>query len=227
MKKSPIVLAILPFLISALLFSVGFSTWTLAAPVEASTETSFSVSVEPIYKTDEFISVGSMQMFKYSSLHFVNSSGAPSDTGSVVVTCELDLDACRKAMGSKWDGSLSVRVDLLYANLCVEDGESYDLFAEIDGEYKKSVSANLLYGNSVTACSLTNGGSFVYATATVNPGASATGTYTFGIEFVFDVPMNRPGTEIPSNFRHVFGQYLKNKTNDKTDFIVTARVVDI
>ena len=53
MKHSKIVLATLPFLICALLFSVGFSTWTLAAPGNASAETSFSVSVDPVYKTDK------------------------------------------------------------------------------------------------------------------------------------------------------------------------------
>ncbi|MBO7304650.1 MAG: hypothetical protein J6V09_05450 [Clostridia bacterium] len=227
MKNAKIVLAILPFLVCALLFSVGFSTWTLAVPSEVSAETSFSVSVAPIYKADEFISVTKMDMFKYSSLHFVDSNGAPSDVGSLVVSCEVDLDACREALGSKWNGALSVRIDLLYSNLCLEDGESYNLFQEISGEYQKSMGANLIVGDTKTACSLTNGGSYVSVTATVNPGTAATGTYSFGLEFAFNVPMNKPNTEIPSNFRHVFGKYLKNKPNDKTDFIVTARITEI
>ena len=227
MKKTQTLLAILPCLIAMLLFSVGFSTWTLVAPVEKSAETSFSVSVDSVNRTDKFIEVSAMEMFKYSSLHFVDSEDAPTDKGSVVVTCEVDIDACKEKLGAAWDGYLDVRVDLLYANLCLDSGESYELFAPLSGEYKKSISANFLYGSTSSACQIENYGSFVYATAKINPGTSATGSYSFGIEFVFDIPMNKPDSTTPSNFRHVFGKYLKNKTSDKTDFIATARITSV
>lgn len=225
MKRSSFLLAVLPFLICAMMFSVGFSTWTLAAPVEESTETSFSISVDEVHKTNEFITVTAMEMFGYSSLHFVDSEGNPSDTGSIVVTCEVKIDNCKKEMGDAWNGQLDVRIDLLYSNLCLGDGESYELFAPLSNGFKKDVSAYLRVGETRTAVSIQNEGSFVYAQATVSPGVSATGTYSFGLEFVFDIPMNKPETSVPSNFRQVFGKYLKNKTGDVTDFIATARVL--
>lgn len=225
MKKTQILMTVLPLLIATMIFSVGFSTWTLAAPTAISAETSFSATTDPIFSVGDMLSIQKIDTFNYSSLHFVDASGAPSDTGSLVLTCEIDVDACREAMGDSWTGSLTVRIDLLYSNLALEEGESYDLFAPLSGEFQKSVSANLLVGNSSTPSAISNHGSYVYTTVTVSPGIDAVGPYSFGVEFLFNIPMNKPGTDIPANFRQTFGKYLKVKLNDKTDFVATARII--
>ena len=222
MKKPQILITILPLLIAMMMFSVGFSTWTLATTTEVSVETSVSVTTTPIYGDGEMLSITELKVFDYSSLHFLDADN-PSDTGSIVVSCAVNLDNYKQDVGEAWDGSITVRVDLLYTNLCLGDGESYDLFTPLSGEYQKSVSANLILDGNKTAASLVNNGSYVYATVTVTPGVDATGIYDFKVEFLFNIPMNKPGTEIPSNFRHTFGQYLKNKGTDKTSFVSTIR----
>lgn len=227
MKKSKIFLTVLPILVCMFFFSIGFASWTVVVPVSKSTDTAGDLIVDKVYNSTDYITVDSIAVFDYSSLHFLNS-GKASDSGSVIVTCTVDLEKCRSRFEEKnqtWSGKLTVSTSLTYANVIALDG-SESLFAEInDGTYYRKVTANIKVGDSATACTVNNGGSFVTATGTLENLAS-TGMYTFGLEFVISIPEDMPGTDIPANFRHCFGQYLKSFTDDKTEFIAAARITE-
>ena len=226
-RKSNIFLTVLPLCIAMIFFSVGFGSWSVILPDPITPAVSVGgIGVDNVYHSSDYVAVSAISTFDYSSLHFLTSSGATSDTGSVTVTCTVDIDACRDRMqekGTAFDGALTLCVSLFYKNLATE---SYALFAPIDdGVNYRSVSAKLRTPTTSTPAVLENGGTTLLATATLTDLPSS-GEYTCGVEFVLHIPENLAGTEIPANFRQCFGQYLKNFAGDKTEFVATAYILD-
>ena len=223
MKKIKFVFMFLPMLICIAIFSIGFASWSVLPSSGGSM--GVSVTVDDVYYSTDYVTVNSIDVSDYTTLHFLDS-GAASDEGYITVTCQIDLDACYNRMISKgktWDGTLSLSVALFYSNV-LDGGTS--LFSDVDdGTYYKKVTA-IVDGVNASSCNLVNNGAIVEANAELT-GLSSTGKCTFDMKFVLNIPEKLKDTDTPANFRYLFGQYLKNTQDDKTVFISSARVVDV
>lgn len=238
MKKTTVILMIFPLFVLTCLFSVGFSSWLVAAPPSDSSSASLGIVTEGVYMSDDYISIPEdseerkgIYISRYSSLHFLDSAGNPSDTGSIVVTCEVNVDKLCERLSEKgiaYEKSITYVVVLSYESI-LDGGEGYKMFSPIDdGKYYRSVSVNTVVGENRTAISsdgIKNLGDTVIATGTVT-GLPNSGTFTFGVEFVLNIPENLKGTETPANFRHLFGKYISNIKDNETKFLASARIVE-
>ncbi len=246
MKKMTAVLLIFPVFVLTSLFSVGFSSWFVTSPVYVSSTTTFGVVTEGVYMSDDYISIpeyvygenGELEqkgiyISRYSSLHFLAPDGKPSDTGSIIVTCDVDVDKLKERLSEKgleYENSITYVVTLTYENI-LDGGSGYKLFETVDdGTYYRSVSGvNTLVGENKTAVSnIQNLGDALIATGTVS-GLGDSGTFTFGVEFVLNIPEMLKDAETPANFRHCFGKYISNKANGETKitkFSASARIVE-
>ena len=221
-KYIPILMSIL---VSVFMFSVGFSSWLVINPT-VSGDQSGSFSAYEVY---QHIVYTRQDMFQYSSLHFSNSKREALDQGTISTYYTLYIDECNKEFGSDWQ----VTFTLSYANIVGTLKEG--LFSGVnDGTYSRSISASVIgstYGDfsgtaasTLTADVVNNGTSVVVTVA--SSALSKSGTYYLRVDHIFNIPKNTT-EDVPSNFRHMFGQYLKNFDNDKTEFITTAEVEKI
>lgn len=238
MKKTTAVLLVFPLLVLTCLFSVGFSSWLVATPPSDSSSASLGIVTEGVYMSDEYISVPEdsqgekgIYISKYSSLHFLDADNKPSDSGSIVVTCEVNVDKLCERLSEKgiaYEKSITYVVVLSYESI-LDGGEGYKLFEPIDdGSYYRSVSVNTVVGENRTAISsdgIKNLGDTVIATGTVTHLPNS-GTFTFGVEFVLNIPEMLKDTETPANFRHLFGKYISNIKDNETKFLASARIVE-
>ena len=209
------------------LLSTGFAIWYQVEPLNQSVFGSFSAySVEDM---TALIENKGTSIFHYSSLSFVDASGNAQDSGQITVQYAVDLAKCKAALeatGKTWDGTLTVVLGLLYKNLSdYSTPESpYALFADIanDGTNCKSVSASI---SGYSGSSFTNNGTDLALQHTFT-GLGSTGTLTFTAVYTFYIPYDDSGTGEGSigNFRNNFGKYLKEKANDKTEFITSAKI---
>jgi hypothetical protein len=216
---------ILPLLIAAVFFSVGFSSWLITSPTIPSMLSS-GLFAENVYLSKEYVTAKTISISNYSTLHFVDSNGAASDTGSIVVSSTLNVDKCLERLNEKnlsYDNSLNVLLSLSYRNIT---DPSHKLFALINsnGYHSSITGVNLLVGqNKTQIASVINNGDSIILSFEIN-NLPDSGEYDFGVEFILNIPQNNSVDNTPSNFRNCFGKYIKNFANDKTQFVASVRV---
>ena len=120
LKRISVFFTVFPLLISLLLFSVGFASWTAVVPVSDAYTQEIGMSVDNVYYSTDYIKVKKIDLFKYTSFHFLDSSDQASDVGYITVKCEIDLGACKMRLeekGKSWDGTLDLSLALLCRHL--------------------------------------------------------------------------------------------------------------
>ena len=239
-KYIPILMSML---CSVFMFSVGFSSWIMIKPIGAPGGGSFSA-----HEVRELVKHNNMEMFHYSSLSFstkdANDKTVELQSGTISAYYILYINDCNgeykgtDSSGKQIDWKLSMT--LSYSN--ISGTPEGGLFVDIDKDtyYRKVTSAvtaipsftlgsdqalssnNFATGAIAVEHSLTNNGTSIVLSID-SSWLPASGTYFLKVDYIFDIPKNTSGG-IPSNFRHMFGQYLKDFENDKTEFITTAEV---
>lgn len=236
-KYIPILMSIL---VSVFMFSVGFSSWLVINPtVSGDQGGSFSA-----YEVRELVKHNTQEMFQYSSLHFTNSEHDELDKGTISAYYVLYIDDCNKEYnGTDSSGkqiSWKLTLTLSYANLV--STPAVGLFSEVNADgYSRQVTSKItaiphfaLEDDQVLASgNFTNDAESIEHDLTNNETSLTlsvdssklpkSGTYFLKVDYIFNIPKKTTGG-VPSNFRHMFGQYIKNFKNDKTEFITIAEV---
>ena len=218
MKKLHVISILMSLLSMVVVFSIGFSTWTLTQ-VETRTAT---FSAYNVVDSGDNVTMTGIKMFEYSSFYFWNDGQtAPSDTGKISATYAIDVDKCKKNAtdaGKTWNGEVTVQLSLWYENIT---DESYNLFANVNNSSnKKNVSVSVVKNSSSTSFAntvvstptVTNSGKRLDVVFTITglPKGNSIGSFSFTVDYIFEVPQSVSGGS-EGNFRQMFGQYLKTK----------------
>ena len=227
MRKLNIASLSMSLLSIAMIFSVGFSSWLVVKDPSHNASTQGGFSAYPVEYMSDYIktTADDIDIFEYAALHFWDESKtAASDSGTVSIIYTVDLAKCKstvEANGGTWNGTLAVQTTLWYENVMEYDGAD-SLFSTLTGDQSRSVTVTV----NGAAQSITNTGDMITVDKTFT-GLASSGTYSFTVAYTFNVPMNAPGTQTPSNFRTCFGKYLKAIEGDETKFHTTAKVVTL
>ena len=225
-KLTPLLMSILACVITV---SVGFSSWLTIHPPQ-NNDSSGNITSYPVFGSTDFIRNDGVTMFSFSSLSFLGEGKEESDKGYVVARYTLMLDQCYATVGAEsWDGTLTLLLSMWYT---APAEQVNDLFRDVDdGTNKRVITASA--SPSIQSVSVSGGRSSttnysaVSSTFTVS-NLPSSGTCEITVTYEFDIPKNlQDGSDIPANFRQMFGKYIKVVGDDKTQFLSTARIAEV
>lgn len=223
-KHIPLLMSIL---ICITMISVGFSSWvTLNPPTDGSQ--SGTLDSYPVTDTNEFVPHGEVDMFTFSPISFIDDKGGYSETGTIVARYTVQLDACYARMGiTEPPAELTLLVSLWYSNLAIDGVDN--LFEDVDNGTNKRVitvsASSTTPGVTATGGrTASNDNSACYAEFKLT--GIGKGTCEIEVTYTFNIPRDTQAG-VHSNFRHMFGKYIRVTGENKTQFHTTARITEV
>ena len=229
MKRLRSLMLAMPLLFCMTMVSIGFSSWIIVAPSGMNmTATGELHSYGVAHSTDLIYLYGDVEIFDYRAESFVDANGNLTDSGKISVTYRINLANCKSSFGNDWNGSLDLHLSLLAKNVRdVNDGKLFNTsmnntIAHDTYKYSYAITATV-DGASKT---ITNIEGKILNIDTTLTGLASTGTKDIKVVYTFSIPKNLTGSDIPANFRHCLGRYLREASEDKagTEFVSTAWV---
>ena len=220
LKRLQLLMTVIPLLLAMTLFSVGFAGWVSVAP--AADETiGGTIHSYGVSDSSALVDLDNMTVFKYRAECFVNDDGESLDYGKINVTYIVNPANCAEEFGKDWNGSLK-----LYIVLRVINAGKADLFntGNINNEagYRYSISAKVQNTETPVQYDSTEH-TLTIEYGFVNLDKTST-SVELQVEYTFSIPRCIYGTNTPANFRHCFGQYLKESEDpqERTKFVSSA-----
>ena len=230
LKKIKMLMTVIPLLLSLSLFSVGFAGWVSVIPTTPA-GAGGNIHSYGVSESSKLIDiVDDVSVFKYRAESFVDESGNLVDSGIIAVKYRINLDECSKEFGDNWDGSLELHLTLRAHNVREVAGSTALFDTTKNG---KTALEGYTYSYSITAkvdgadAEIKNTGGTTLEIDYTIQSSEKTGDKDVTVVYTFNIPKNlETGSNIPANFRHCLGQYLKeNKENDEgTKFVSSAWV---